>query len=86
MKLIRTTHFERNYANAPQQVQRAFDKQSLQPASRDETFPSLPAFQRAEQPFSQSRVIQNSSSFQFQSLAGCIAFEPLPPPCYFQIG
>jgi plasmid maintenance system killer protein len=28
MKLIRTTHFERNYAKAPQQVQRAFDKQS----------------------------------------------------------
>ena len=29
MRLIRTTHFERNYAKAPQQVQRAFDKQSL---------------------------------------------------------
>jgi plasmid maintenance system killer protein len=29
MELIRTTHFERNYAKAPQQVQRAFDKQSL---------------------------------------------------------
>ena len=28
MNLIRTTHFERNYAKAPQQVQRAFDKQS----------------------------------------------------------
>ena len=28
IKLIRTTHFERNYAKAPQQVQRAFDKQS----------------------------------------------------------
>jgi plasmid maintenance system killer protein len=28
MKLIRTTHFERNYAKAPQQIQRAFDKQS----------------------------------------------------------
>ena len=29
MKFLRTTHFERNYAKAPQQVQRAFDKQSL---------------------------------------------------------
>ncbi|MGA2269033.1 MAG: hypothetical protein ABSH44_11245 [Bryobacteraceae bacterium] len=29
MKLLRTTRFERNYAKAPQQVQRAFDKQSL---------------------------------------------------------
>jgi hypothetical protein len=29
MKLLRTPHFERNYAKAPQQVQRAFDKQSL---------------------------------------------------------
>jgi plasmid maintenance system killer protein len=29
MKLIRTTHFERNYAKAPQQIQRAFDKQSF---------------------------------------------------------
>ena len=29
MNLIRTTHFERNYAKAPEQVQRAFDKQSL---------------------------------------------------------
>ena len=29
MKLFRSTHFERNYAKAPQQVQRAFDKQSL---------------------------------------------------------
>jgi len=28
MNLIRTIHFERNYAKAPQQVQRAFDKQS----------------------------------------------------------
>ena len=28
MNLIRTTHFERNYAKAPQQVKRAFDKQS----------------------------------------------------------
>ena len=28
MNLIRTTHFERNYAKAPEQVQRAFDKQS----------------------------------------------------------
>jgi plasmid maintenance system killer protein len=28
MNLIRTTHFERNYAKAPQQVQRAFDRQS----------------------------------------------------------
>ena len=28
MKLLRTTGFERNYAKAPQQVQRAFDKQS----------------------------------------------------------
>jgi plasmid maintenance system killer protein len=28
MKLFRTTHFERNYAKAPQEVQRAFDKQS----------------------------------------------------------
>ena len=28
MKLIRTTHFERNYAKAPLRVQRAFDKQS----------------------------------------------------------
>jgi plasmid maintenance system killer protein len=28
MKLLRTTHFERNYARAPQQIQRAFDKQS----------------------------------------------------------
>jgi plasmid maintenance system killer protein len=29
IKLVRTTHFERNYAKAPQQVQGAFDKQSL---------------------------------------------------------
>jgi hypothetical protein len=29
IKLIRTTRFERNYAKAPRQVQRAFDKQSL---------------------------------------------------------
>jgi mRNA interferase RelE/StbE len=29
MKLLRTPHFERNYAKASQQVQRAFDKQSL---------------------------------------------------------
>ena len=29
MKFLRTTHFERNYAKAPQQVQRAFDKQAL---------------------------------------------------------
>ena len=28
MKLLRTSHFERNYAKAPQQIQRAFDKQS----------------------------------------------------------
>jgi mRNA interferase RelE/StbE len=28
MKLLRTGHFERNYAKAPQQIQRAFDKQS----------------------------------------------------------
>jgi hypothetical protein len=29
MHLLRTSHFERNYAKAPQQVQHAFDKQSL---------------------------------------------------------
>jgi len=29
MKLLRTARFERNYSRAPQQVQRAFDKQSL---------------------------------------------------------
>ncbi len=29
MELLRTTRFERNYAKAPQQVQRSFDKQSL---------------------------------------------------------
>ena len=29
MRLFRTTHFERNYAKAPQEVRRAFDKQSL---------------------------------------------------------
>ena len=29
MKFLCTTHFERNYAKAQQQVQRAFDKQSL---------------------------------------------------------
>jgi len=28
MRFFRTPHFERNYAKAPQQVQRAFDKQS----------------------------------------------------------
>jgi mRNA interferase RelE/StbE len=28
MRLFRTPHFERNYAKASQQVQRAFDKQS----------------------------------------------------------
>jgi plasmid maintenance system killer protein len=28
MKLLRTTHFERNYVRAPPQIQRAFDKQS----------------------------------------------------------
>jgi hypothetical protein len=39
-KLFRTTHFERNYAKAPRQVQRAFDKQSLLPL---QTHPSLRA-------------------------------------------
>jgi plasmid maintenance system killer protein len=29
MKLLRTSHFERNYAKAPQTVQRAFDRRSL---------------------------------------------------------
>lgn len=29
MELLRSLRFERSYANAPQQVQRAFDKQSL---------------------------------------------------------
>jgi mRNA interferase RelE/StbE len=29
MKLLRTTHFVRNYSKAPKEVQRAFDKQSL---------------------------------------------------------
>jgi mRNA interferase RelE/StbE len=29
MKLVRTTHFVRNYSKAPKEVQRAFDKQSL---------------------------------------------------------
>jgi plasmid maintenance system killer protein len=29
MQLLRTPHFERNYAKAPQPSQRAFDKQSL---------------------------------------------------------
>jgi mRNA interferase RelE/StbE len=29
MKFVRTTHFVRNYSKAPQEVQRAFDKQSL---------------------------------------------------------
>jgi plasmid maintenance system killer protein len=29
MRLLSTPHFARNYAKAPQQVQRAFDKQSL---------------------------------------------------------
>ena len=29
MKLFRSTRFERNYAKAPQQVQHAFDKQSV---------------------------------------------------------
>jgi len=29
MQLLRTPHFERNYAKAPPEVQRAFDKQSL---------------------------------------------------------
>ena len=29
MKLLRTTHFERNYAKAPDTVRRAFDKQSF---------------------------------------------------------
>lgn len=29
MELIRSVRFERSYAKAPQQVQRAFDKQSL---------------------------------------------------------
>jgi hypothetical protein len=33
MKLLPTAHFERNYAKAPQAVQRAFDKQSLLPLS-----------------------------------------------------
>lgn len=28
MTLVRTQHFVRNYAKAPQEVQRAFDKQS----------------------------------------------------------
>jgi mRNA-degrading endonuclease RelE of RelBE toxin-antitoxin system len=28
MKLVRTKHFVRNYSKAPQEVQRAFDKQS----------------------------------------------------------
>ena len=42
MNLIRTTHFERNYAKAPQQVQRAFDRQSL-PLLRNLHHPSLRA-------------------------------------------
>lgn len=29
MKLLRTSHFVRNYSKAPKEVQRAFDKQSL---------------------------------------------------------
>jgi mRNA interferase RelE/StbE len=29
VKLTRTTNFERNYAKAPRQIQRTFDKQSL---------------------------------------------------------
>ena len=29
MKLLRTTHFVRNYSKAPKEVQRAFDKQSV---------------------------------------------------------
>jgi len=28
MKLLRTTHFERSYAKAPNAIQKAFDKQS----------------------------------------------------------
>jgi plasmid maintenance system killer protein len=29
MRLLRTTHFERNYGKAPAAVRRAFDKQSM---------------------------------------------------------
>ena len=29
MKLLRTSHFVRNYSKAPREAQRAFDKQSL---------------------------------------------------------
>ena len=29
MKLLRTTHFERSYAKAPDLIRKAFDKQSL---------------------------------------------------------
>ena len=29
MRLLRTTHFVRNYSKAPKEIQRAFDKQSL---------------------------------------------------------
>jgi len=29
MRFLRTTHFERNYAKAPQEVRRAFDKQAF---------------------------------------------------------
>ena len=29
MRIIRTTHFEREYSKAPKQIQRAFDKQAL---------------------------------------------------------
>ncbi len=29
MRLLRTTHFVRSYSKAPQQIQQAFDKQSL---------------------------------------------------------
>jgi mRNA interferase RelE/StbE len=42
MKLLRTSHFERNYAKASQQVQRAIDKQSL-PLLQNLHHPSLRA-------------------------------------------
>ena len=29
MRIIRTTHFERDYSKAPKQIQQAFDKQAL---------------------------------------------------------
>jgi len=58
---------------------------SLNWGNGDGTFPSLPAFQRAEQPFSWSHRNQIFLPFSFSSLQAPPPPSPFPQ-CYFQIG